>query len=389
MSYESAERRRDGLRPSGKVLTALAAAALLTVGCLVSLGETDGSDADPVADGGILYRIYAGEATAYTYYGSPVSLSILPSVTCCDTVYAVTSIGYNAFSGCTSLTSVDIPDSVTSVESSAFEGCTSLTSVDIPDSVTGIGNFAFSGCTSLESINVDGDNTVYSSEDGVLFDKTKTELIQYPSGKTDPSYTIPSSVESIRSYAFSGCAFLTSVTIPDSVTLIGWSAFSGCTSLESATVPGSVTVVRDNMFRGCTSLESVTLSDGVKRIGTGVFEGCTSLESVTIPGGNGVSVRREAFIDCTSLETIRITGGTDVVFEESSIVFTDGAEHTVYVAAPEGFVIPDYAVYGNVKIIYGEKPSGSDGFPAVPAAVGVIAMLMLVGEAAAVRRGRN
>ena len=65
---------------------------------------------------------------------------------------SVTSIGWYAFSGCSSLTSVTMPDSVTSIGDSAFNGCTSLTSVTIPDSVTSIGALAFSLCTSLKEV---------------------------------------------------------------------------------------------------------------------------------------------------------------------------------------------------------------------------------------------
>ncbi len=90
---------------------------------------------------------------------------------------SVTNIGDGAFGGCTSLTSVTIPDSVTSIGYWAFDSCTSLTSVTIPDSVTNIGDGAFWGCYSLTSIKVDGLNSVYSSVDGVLFDKNQTTLI--------------------------------------------------------------------------------------------------------------------------------------------------------------------------------------------------------------------
>ena len=66
----------------------------------------------------------------------------------------VTSIGYFAFEGCTSLTSVTIPESVTSIGSVAFYGCSSLTTVDIPNSITYIGATAFYGCASLQSITI-------------------------------------------------------------------------------------------------------------------------------------------------------------------------------------------------------------------------------------------
>ena len=62
---------------------------------------------------------------------------------------SVTSIGHQAFYGCTGLTSIDIPNGVTSIDINAFERCTGLTSIDIPDSVTSIGHHAFSGCTAL------------------------------------------------------------------------------------------------------------------------------------------------------------------------------------------------------------------------------------------------
>ncbi|MCL2230251.1 MAG: leucine-rich repeat domain-containing protein [Treponema sp.] len=136
---------------------------------------------------------------------------------------AVTSIGDEAFFGCTGLTSITIPNSVTSIGSSAFFGCTGLTSITIPNSVTSIGSSAFLGCTGLTSI------------------------------------TIPNSVTSIGSDAFAGCTGLTSITIPNSVTSIGDYAFYGCTSLTSITIPNSVTSIDLQAFNGCTNLTSVTI----------------------------------------------------------------------------------------------------------------------------------
>lgn len=97
-----------------------------------------------------------------------------------------------------------LPQGVTTIGYTAFLGCSSLTSVDIPSSVTSIGDSAFSGCSSLTSVD------------------------------------IPASVTSINGWAFEDCSALTSVVIPEGVTYIDLTAFSGCTSLTSLTIPKSV-----------------------------------------------------------------------------------------------------------------------------------------------------
>lgn len=65
---------------------------------------------------------------------------------------SVTSIGFNAFSGCSGLTTITIPNGVTSIELYAFDGCSALTSITIPNSVTSIGSSVFDGCKDLTSV---------------------------------------------------------------------------------------------------------------------------------------------------------------------------------------------------------------------------------------------
>ncbi|MBQ7580328.1 MAG: leucine-rich repeat domain-containing protein, partial [Clostridia bacterium] len=199
-----------------------------------------------------------GKMYNYSYNGSPFYYnSSIKSVTIES---GVTSIGEWAFVGCKSLTSIEIPDSVTSIGDHAFYYCRSSTSIEIPDSVTSIGNSAFGNCSSLTSITVYNNNNNYSSDSfGVLYNKDKTELIQYPIGNERTSFTIPESVTSIGSYAFYNCSSLTSIEIPDSVTSIGDDAFYECSSLTSIEIPDSVTSIGDYTFYYCSRLTSVTI----------------------------------------------------------------------------------------------------------------------------------
>ena len=208
----------------------------------------------------------------YAFYGC----TGLTSVTIGN---SVTSIGEDAFVDCSGLTSVTIPNSVTSIGFGAFSHCTGLISVTIGNSVTSIGYYAFYDCSSLTEINVDENNSTYSSIDGVVFNKSQTELILCPTGKQG-AYTIPNSVTSIRIQAFYGCSGLTSVTIPNSVTSIGLGAFEYCSGLTSITIPNSVTSIGEGAFYGCSGLTSVTIGNSVTSIGDGAFSWCSGLTDI-------------------------------------------------------------------------------------------------------------
>jgi hypothetical protein len=127
----------------------------------------------------------------------------------------------------------------TVIAASDLSGCNRLTGITIPKSVTSIGNRSFT-LSGLTEIIVDPANTAYSSQNGVLYNKAKTKLIQYPVGKTGVSFTIPNSVTVIGDSAFGGQDSLTSVTIPNSVTSIEDYAFTSCSVLTRVIFQGTI-----------------------------------------------------------------------------------------------------------------------------------------------------
>ncbi|PNE28833.1 hypothetical protein BHU09_04850 [Tannerella sp. oral taxon 808] len=148
----------------------------------------------------------------------------------------VIKIGPAAFGDCESLTSVTLPDGLKEIAHIAFTMCYELATVTIPASVETIGTGAFSDCGSLSAITVAAGNANYVAVDGVLFNKAKTMLFQYPAGRADTSYVIPAGVTNIKEQSFDAARRLTSVTLPASVKVIGDGAFSGCKNLKSLTV---------------------------------------------------------------------------------------------------------------------------------------------------------
>lgn len=174
------------------------------------------------------YTINNGTITIL-YYNGPGGAVTIPG-TIND--LPVTSIGFGAFRGLSSLTSVTIPNSVTNILPYAFQG-TGLLSVTIPDSVTTMGDFAFQSCSSLTNVII-GNN-----------------------------------VTTIPWWGFGYCFSLASVTLGDRVTTIGASAFQDC-NLTSITFPSSLSTIGRDSFYHCTSLTGMYFKGNAPSVANGI-----------------------------------------------------------------------------------------------------------------------
>lgn len=228
----------------------------------------------------------------------------------CNIKSGTKTIADSAFFACGSLPGITIPDSVTSIGNRAFKDCNSLKSITIPKRVTTIGNCAFYTCYDLQSIEVDSGNPEYCSENGVLYNKEKTEIIRFPKEKTEVSFAIPKSVTKIADGAFEYCKNLTNVTIPNDMTSIGNNAFESCSGLTNITIPKSVTSIGDRAFSECSKLTSIIIPDGVLRIGESSFFKCSSLKDITIPN-SVLIIDTDAFKDCMKLKQVYYIGSKD------------------------------------------------------------------------------
>ena len=251
--------------------------------------------------------------------------------------------GFNSnYIGALSITNILGGCPVSSIWPWGFMNCTFLTAVSIPSGISYIAPQALTRCPALKTFMVDAGNATYSSLDGVLFNKERTELIKFPGNKTG-HYTIPEGTTRIGYWAFKACNNISEVSIPSSVTNIGSEAFDECANLTAITaakghplfssvagvlfdktqtrliafpggkaghytLPPSVTNIGSVSFAFCKNLTGVTIPDSVTDLDTMAFYSCVKLTGVTIPD-HVTSIGRSAFGDCDNLTCVTVGKG--------------------------------------------------------------------------------
>jgi hypothetical protein len=214
--------------------------------------------------------------------------------------------------------------SIKRIRSLDFAGSRHLTTLYIPPELKTIETCAFSYNLPLTSIVVSPDNPYFSSEDGVLFNKDKTELLRYPIAKAG-AYVIPQSVTDIAGSAFYGCQSLTSVVIPYSVTKIGHSAFYLCKNLTSIHIPSSVETIDPCVFHSCHSLTRIHIPSSVTSLGVCSFASCTSLKDVYVTWEKPLEIpdmpnyNNELFIQCPPDRILHVYPGTKSLYEKARV----------------------------------------------------------------------
>ena len=224
---------------------------------------------------GMLFNESKSELIRCCYLGS--SNYIVPN--------GVKKVGDYAFTGCNQLESITFSDDVIMVGKYAFYYSHKLTSVKIGSGVSSMSETAFEGCANLDEFVVIDNKGAYSTQDGILYNRSKTKVVRCPLNKRG-IINLPASIGTIGDYAFSSCTGITSIYITETGT-IGSCAFSNCTNLESIHIAdrwNTVTFIMDYAFENCVKLSSITIPACSKVWGE-AFVGCIGMKEIHLKWG--------------------------------------------------------------------------------------------------------
>ena len=178
-------------------------------------------------------------------------------------------VGQGLFADCASLTKIIFPSVTTTIEKDAFARCPSLQNISIPASATSV--LPSAGCSALQGISVSGANSHYIGKDGVLLNADATQIVWFPMGKKG-SYTLPSSVTSVGSYAFKECS-IERFVFSDHVAKLGTGVFMN-SKVRDVTMPEALRLVPTATFQGCAQLQVVRLGSKTELISDYAFTDC-------------------------------------------------------------------------------------------------------------------
>lgn len=279
-----------------------------------------------------------GEYAFYLYYHKlttvtlPDSLTVISdnafnkceSLTTINMSKNVEMIGSEAFRECKKLRSILLPETLKRIEDQAFYACDSLTVITIPAGVEYISESSpFSKSNRLTAVNVAEENAYYASVDGVLYNKDKTILLAYPSGKTDSSFTVPETVQKINHSAFSYNELIRSIIVPGSVESIDYYAFSNCKNLKSISFSEGLISLGNGVFSECSTLSSVTFPASFQKLGNSVFEECYGLKELLVAEGSATFKSIDGVIfDCSGKTLVTYPAGR----LQSTYAIPDGIE---------------------------------------------------------------
>jgi len=174
------------------------------------------------------YIVVNGKANITRYKGTDLLVNVPSEIN----GYEVYAIDEEAFAINPYPKIIFISEGIKKILWGAFTAAYGLEEIFLPESIEFIEWTAFSTCNNLKFININTNNNYYSTSNGILFNKNQTTIHSYPGGKTNQTYTIPSSVTTIGGWAFSGALTLRRINVPGTVLSTEEWPFSGALNLE-------------------------------------------------------------------------------------------------------------------------------------------------------------